>query len=378
MFQTNKILNHNRRKNMPARKKQEEPTADAAVELQKSGLEETQGETAEAEAVCLPAPNPADEPPLELNSPDGEPEEPVISPPSDEVTESKKSFYDLDLNKLDRNLSPEEMSEWNSIYASYRARSILTGTVIGSDENTFEVSGGEDGSGVRIMRSLTVIDYRVKVLIPESELWTPGAERPGFVFMNMVGSVVDYIILDVDREKDCAIGSRRKATAARRALFARTEHREGEKLRCRIVAVGPKLCTAECNGFDLQLTQRDLTYTATPDLRERYRPGMELDCILKRYDKDAGLLEISAKHARPNPFDGAETRHPIGSRRQAVISGKYRGGVFCTLPDGTVCHCLHTLRHTDADFSEGDTVIIGIREFNYERRQIFGRILTKW
>ena len=26
----------------------------------------------------------------------------------------------------------------------------------------------------------------------------------------------------------------------------------------------------------------------------------------------------------------------IGSRRQAMIAGKY-GGVFCNLPDGTVC-----------------------------------------
>ena len=38
-------------------------------------------------------------------------------------------------------------------------------------------------------------------------------------------------------------------------------------------------------------------------------------------------------------FEGAELRHPVGSRRQASIAGKYGGGVFCNLPDGTVCMC---------------------------------------
>ena len=71
-------------------------------------------------------------------------------------------------------------------------------------------------------------------------------------------------------------------------------------------------------------------------------------------------------------------RHPVGSRRQAVISGKYAGGVFCTLPDETVCLCLYSTRHSDSDFHVGDTVILAIKKFDYDRSLIYGRILSKW
>ena len=65
-------------------------------------------------------------------------------------------------------------------------------------------------------------------------------------------------------------------------------------------------------------------------------------------------------------------------RRQAVISGKYGGGVFCTLSDETVCLCHYSTLHSDLDFHVGDTVILAIKQFDYERSLIYGRILSKW
>lgn len=341
---------------------QEEPLSEEAPDIVPNLLE--------AEPLLLTAA--IEEPEIPKSIEDIRPESAASTMPK------KKSFYELNLNSLDRNLTPEQAQEWNSIYASYRSRSILSGMVIGVDENRFEVSSGNGESRMTTIRSLIIIDYRVKILIPETEIWMPGDERPEFVLPSMVGSTIDYTILEVDREGECAIGSRKMALTSKRFFFARTERHEGERLNCKVVAVGPKVCTVECNGFDVMLTQRDLTYSAVSDLREKYRPGMELTCILKEYDKDSGKLAISVKEAQLNPFEGADKRHPVGSRRQAVISGKYRGGVFCTLPDGTVCHCLYSSRHSDADFRDGDAVIITIREFNYMKQQIFGRILSKW
>ena len=119
-------------------------------------------------------------------------------------------------------------------------------------------------------------------------------------------------------------------------------------------------------------------YASYSDLREKYHPGQTLDCVLKEYDRASGHVTISVKEAAPNPFEGARQRHPLGSRRQAVISGKYGGGVFCTLPDDTTCLCLYTAQHTDRDFREGDTVILVIVKYDMERSLIYGRILSKW
>jgi hypothetical protein len=291
----------------------------------------------------------------------------------------KRTISDLDLNALDKDLSEEQMREWNALYASYRAKSVLTGTIAGADEIPFDVRNLETGETERRkMISLIVINYRVKVLIPESEVFMPGEERPSHVLRNAVGAETDYVVMEIDREGECAIASRRLALAAKRHFFAKGEHREGERMRCRVVAVGAKQCTVECNGFDIRLTQRDLSYAAMADLREKYRPGRELPCLLKSYDRKEGKLEISVKEVNPNPFSGADTRHPIGNRRQAVISGKYGGGVFCTLPDDTVCLCLYSAGHSDADFAPGDSVIIAIRQYDFARKLIYGRILAKW
>ena len=77
-----------------------------------------------------------------------EPDTPPSPPPDPEPMPQKsdrKSFYDLDFNALDRDLTAEERQEWNSIYASYRGRSALTGTIIGVDPLHISVRNKETG-----------------------------------------------------------------------------------------------------------------------------------------------------------------------------------------------------------------------------------------
>ena len=89
-----------------------------------------------------------------------------------------------------------------------------------------------------------------------------------------------------------------------------------------MLSVGPRRCLVECYGHDINLTQRELRYTAIPDLRDEYHPGEELDCIVTGFDPETDDLQISVKATQSNPFDGAEQRHPVGSRRYATIAGK--------------------------------------------------------
>ena len=211
-------------------------------------------------------------------------------------------------------------------------------------------------------------------------MWESGQERPDFVLQNMVGAVIDFIITKVDRESGFAIASRRMAARSQRYYFSHRPalHREGAWVKCRVLSVGPRRCLVECFGHDINLTQRDLRYTAIPDLRNAYRPGRELDCIVKSYDAASAELRISVKETESNPFEGAELRHPVGSRRQAAIAGKYGGGVFCNLPDGTVCMCSYSYQHEDTDFMVGDTVILVVQRYDAEKRQMYGKILSKW
>ena len=371
---------------------EEDVGKDAEAEPQgKSPQEENAGEAPDEPA---PADNGVEESsapaPVE-SSPEEETEEiiPTTSEPEPstrrraarEQPAPRPSFFQTNFRELDRDLSPEQMQEWNSIYASYRSKSVLTGTVIGVDDNRFEVTNPQTGLPERrTVRSLVIIGYRIKVLIPESEVWAPGEERPDYVMRGMVGAKIDYVVMQVDREGECAIASRRLALVKQRRHFAslRRGHELGAQLKCNLLVVGPRRVLAECGGYDVSLSQRDLSWTAIADLRNEYRPGQELPCRLKEYNSREGKLSVSVRDATPNPFIGAENRHPIGSRRQAVISGKYAGGVFCRLPDDVTVLCLYSNLLGDNEFFPGDSVLIHITQYDYNRQLIYGRIISKW
>ncbi len=317
---------------------------------------------------------PSAPPPVEEQPPDPEPVPP--QPKSD-----RQNFYDLDFNALDRGLTTEERQEWNSIYASYRGRSALTGTIIGVDPLHISVRNKETGAmEKKTMYCAIVVPYRVRVVIPDTEMWEQEQSRPDFVLQNMVGATIDFIIIKVDRENGVAVASRRLAARSQRYFFAHRPNlsQTGAQVKCRVLSVGPRRCLVECYGHDINLTQRDLRYTAIPDLREEYHPGEELDCVVTGFDLEKDELQISVKATQSNPFDGAEQRHPVGSRRYATIAGKYGGGVFCNLPDGTVCMCNYSYQHEDSDFMVGDTVIVLVQRFAEEKRQMYGKIMNKW
>ena len=110
------------------------------------------------------AEEPAAEAPVQ---PYGEEEVAKEEAPAEAAEPEKKSFYDLDFRALDQDLSPEQRQEWNTIYASFRSRSVMRGTI------------------------------RARILIPETEMWAENEERPAFVLRNMPGAQIDFVITHV-------------------------------------------------------------------------------------------------------------------------------------------------------------------------------------
>lgn len=377
--------------------------ASNALNMMPGKLPKAHEATSESEAYSVDLTEPPEsEPPAQPPVPDAEesdwgfgepkqeaqeepptPPEPPVPPkvPKTAGKSDRQLFYELKFNELDRGLTPEERQEWNSIYASYRGRSAITGTIIGVDPLSIYVWNREtEQREKQTMYCAIVVPYRVRIVIPASEMWEEGSERPDYVLENMVGANVDLVIIKVEREAGFAIGSRRLAGRSQRYFFGHREdlHRIGARVKCRLLAVGPRRCLADCYGHDLDLTQREMRYAAIPDLRDEYHPGMELDCIVKVYDPDKDELVISIKETEVNPFFGAEQRHPVGSRRLAVISGKYGGGVFCNLTDGVVCMCNYSFQHEDSDFMVGENVMLVVQRYDDEKLQMFGKIMSKW
>lgn len=305
-----------------------------------------------------------------------------VSSSAEKVSEmsDRDKFFHLDFRKLDRDLTEEERKEWNAIYASYRGRSPLSGTVIGVDLFSLNIRSRKTGKvHKRDLYCAIVVPHRVRILIPETEMWLD-SEKAGRSLNHLMGATLRFTVIKVDRENGFALASRKLAMKARRTYFARRPElmETGARLKCSVIDVGPVRCLVECYGHDITLTQKDLCYVSVSDLRYAYRPGQELDCVVTSYDPKTDKLKVSVKAALSDPFEGAEQRHPVNSRRQAVISGKYAGGVFCNLPDGTVCMCSYAYQYEDSDFDVGDTVILAVKRFDSTKRQMYGKILSKW
>lgn len=310
------------------------------------------------------------------------PEQPGGEQPAEKQKprESSRSAFDrLDIRALDRNLSPDQRQEWEKIYASYRSKSILTGTVLGVDRNRFAITDSDGVTEERIVYTPVIIDYRVKVLIPETELWMPGEGRSDGAVRSLMGTKIDYVITSIDREGEIAIGSRRLALTKRRRRFGmlRSGNRPGDRVKCTILSVGVRRCLVECGGFDLVLSQQELSYPYIQNLREVYHTGMELEAVIKEFSPGEHRLVISVKEVNPNPMEGAELRHPAGCRRIATISNKYKGGIFCKLDDGLTCLALYSNDQLDTDFLPGDRVGVHIARADMERGLFFGRIVSK-
>ncbi|MFR4875314.1 MAG: hypothetical protein ACLUBZ_00115 [Ruthenibacterium lactatiformans] len=293
---------------------------------------------------------------------------------------AREDFFALNIKRLDRKLSSKQQEEWENIYTSFRSRSALHGIISGKEIISLKVFNEATGSNeIKEILCLTVMQYRVKVLIPETELWADGQVHPRHIVSHMVGAQTDYVITNIDKVGGCAIASRKQALELRRNRFkfARRGNQPGDRILVNVLVVGPKLMRVECWGHDMLLTPRDLSYASIADLREEYHSGQQLEAVIKEYDAENDKLKISVKEANPNPFDDADLRHPVGSECRAIIGGRYRGGVFCRLPDDVTCMCLLSNIFTEYDCSPGDPVLVRITHYDYTNKHVYGRIVLK-
>ena len=143
----------------------------------KAEPEVLQEETVQPEITDIEELTPAEQPALETQieepvQPYGEGESSAAEELPEPSEPEKKSFYDLDFRSLDQDLSPEQRQEWNTIYASFRSRSVMRGTIIGVDPHSMTVRSAQTGEvETKRMYCAVIVPFRARILIPETEMW---------------------------------------------------------------------------------------------------------------------------------------------------------------------------------------------------------------
>ena len=153
-------------------------------------------------------------------------------------------FKDLNLAEMDKNLTEPEKEEWQAIYASYRSGSIISGGVAGVDLHEFNlVPKGKRKAIPQTVRCLIVIKYRVKIIIPEHEVFVENLDSGYHILHSMCGANVDYVITYIDREAGFAVASRKLALEKTRAMTSRRQLQEGQLIDVNVISVGKGVCT---------------------------------------------------------------------------------------------------------------------------------------
>ena len=180
--------------------------------------------------------------------------------------------------KPSKRISIEEKKEWERIFPSLRSGAVLTGTVMGND--TVLMPDGEE------KLALTIIQYRIKVIIPYDEVWYNSEKcPPPHVIRSMTGAHVDYVITGIRLDGECCIASRKRALAIRRRSFLKLPFKSGKRVTCNVIAVGRAKALCTCGGFDVLLGTPDISYGMIPDLKECMHTGEEHEVILKAMTK---------------------------------------------------------------------------------------------
>lgn len=288
-------------------------------------------------------------------------------------------FKDLNLAEMDRDLTAAEKEEWQAIYASFKSTSVMSGRVAGVDIHEFNiVPKGKRKAVPQTVRCLIVIKYRVKIIIPETEVFASELDSGYHILHSMCGANIPFVITHIDREAGFAVASRKLALEKMQKLTDRREGLEGKTVNVDVVSVGKNVCTVNFGGYDVMLPQRDISYSLVPDLRMAMKPGETKRAVVKEFNPGEKILKLSVKETTPHPFDGIETRHPLHSTRIAKIIGKYGGGVFCRLYDNiTDVLCSYESMQYDGDYKTDDTVEIVITKYNTDKKLVYGKILRK-
>ena len=85
----------------------------------------------------------------------------------------------------------------------------------------------------------------------------------------MCGGTVNYVITHIDRQNGFAIASRKLALEKLR-FASRGQKPLGKTVEVKILSVGKGICTATYNGYDVELNQREISYSVVKDLREGF------------------------------------------------------------------------------------------------------------
>lgn len=212
----------------------------------------------------------------------------------------------------------EKQFAWQNINTSEEKNKILSGKAIAIENEKVKLTN-EDGNIQDYNINCVIVNFKnIKVLIPGKELGLEKDDKK--TIRNLIGSEIKFIILESDKLTNTAVGSRKKAMERIKNIQLK-KYETGDIVYAKVISVWNKYLQVECLGMDLKLKIGDLEYGYVANLNNLYQVGDKIKVVIKKIDIEKGVLKVSHKEAKEDPYTNIRKDYVEGGEYLAKVTG---------------------------------------------------------
>ena len=250
---------------------------------------------------------------------------------------------------------------------SKEEKRILTGKISGIEDEYYKLKGEKI--------SCAIVWYgEIKVLIPSTHLGIEKINKS--IIRSMLGSIIDFIVIEYDITSNIAIASRKDAMQLRAEIELPKLH-VNDTVNVRILAVGTKHIIVDLYGKEVIIKAGNLQHTYIVNCKDYYFAGENLKVRIKNIDIKNNIFELSAKDFTENPFRNI--------RKYIVENGEYTGkviafpkqnsGIIVQLDNSKVSVLSRVPPRFNTYPHYQDNVLIKITEIKEDKKLIYGYLM---
>lgn len=109
---------------------------------------------------------------------------------------------------------------------------------------------------------------------------------------------------------------------------------EGMQVSGTVMSIRDFGAFVDIGGVDGLIPISELAWGQTDRVEDVVQRGQEVEVMIKRLDWEAGKISLSLRETKPNPWDDAAEKYPVGSTVPGRVSRLAAFGAFVTLEPG--------------------------------------------
>ena len=265
----------------------------------------------------------------------------------------------------------EKQIAWQNINTSEEKNKILSGKAIAIESEKVRLTNKQGITSEENINCIIVNFKNIKVLIPGKELGIEKDDKKNI--RNLIGSDLKFIILESDKLTNTAVASRKKAMDKIKNMQLK-KFEKGDVVYAKVISVWKKYITVECLGIDIKLKIGDLEHGYVSNLASLYQIGDKIKVLIKEIDYENGILKISHKDTKVDPYKDIRKNFTEGGEYLAKVTGFSDNGVFASLKQGV--DTMATLPvWLEMPPLPNDTIVVRIKKIVPEKRKIYSSLV---